>query len=181
MIQAAFICGLVEQPNTHEDRAMKSIQLIDAVKDRHGIASDNQLANFLGIPRGHVALIRTGRRKLSADQILLVADALDECPEYIAACIQAERATKDRHRALWMRAAATLKKHGTAAPLMALLATSAWIAASNSPGQAFEAAALLPGLNIYYANLTIIIASCGFALIGRYLSAKIMRIDYATN
>ncbi len=54
--------------------------LIDAMKERQGIPSDNQAAQRIGIPRGHLSNIRAGRRHLTPNQIVTVAELAEIDP-----------------------------------------------------------------------------------------------------
>ncbi len=103
---------------------MNSVAFLDAVRDRHGLDSDNKLAAFLDINRGRVSLYRTGARTLAPVDCHKVARALDARPEYVLACVQAERAKRSEDRAAWNRLAMLAKKAG-AAPAAVLVALSA--------------------------------------------------------
>ena len=92
---------------------MKSISYLDAVRHRHDIPSDNQLAKFLGVGQGTIASIRTGARKLDGGTALAIAEALDEPPEYVTADIQVERATNPDLRRVWRNLARLAKKKAT--------------------------------------------------------------------
>jgi transcriptional regulator with XRE-family HTH domain len=88
---------------------MDSVQFLDAVRARHGIPSDNKLAQFLGMTQGRVATYRTGRRKLDQDACVKIAKALELPPEHVFAAVQAERAKRTEHRRIWERLAKLAK------------------------------------------------------------------------
>ncbi|QSR35206.1 hypothetical protein CFI10_09385 [Marinobacterium iners] len=50
-----------------------SARLIDAMKERQGIPSDNQAAEKIGITRGNLSNIRSGRRNLTPEQTVRAA------------------------------------------------------------------------------------------------------------
>ena len=113
---------------------MKSVDFLDAVRDRHGIPSDNKTAKFLDIPQGTIAGIRTGRRKFTGHECQKIAQALDLPDGYVLARIEAERSPDPGLRKVWIRVAESVlasAKKGHAAGL-ALLAVGALCTGSNA-------------------------------------------------
>lgn len=100
---------------------MNSVEFIDAVRERHGLTSDNKLAAYLDIDRGRISMYRRRARKLDPIACHKVAEALDESPEFVMACIQAERAKRTEDRVVWQRLAQLAKKSAAAAILLALM------------------------------------------------------------
>lgn len=84
---------------------MNSVEFLDAVRTRHGLTSDRQLAKHLKINQGRISLYRTGARKLDPEACIKVAKELGLPAEYVLASIQAERAKRTEHRRLWERLA----------------------------------------------------------------------------
>ena len=79
-----------------------TIEFLDAVKEKLGIASDYALAKRLGFSLSTVSNYRTGRRVLDDDAALTVALALDVHPFNVIAAVNAERAKTPETRARWM-------------------------------------------------------------------------------
>lgn len=79
-----------------------TIEFLDAVKEKHGIASDYALAKRLGFPLSTMSNYRTGRRILDDDAALAVAQALGAHPLQVIAAANAERSKTPEQRARWM-------------------------------------------------------------------------------
>lgn len=120
---------------------MKTVEFLDAVRDAHGLDSDNKLAAFLDMNRGKLSQYRTGSRTLSPPDCRLIADALDVKAAYVLAEIQAERAKDPADQAEWKWLAGLAKK-GKAAAIGML----AIIIASNSVSEKSEAAQGVSGM-----------------------------------
>lgn len=116
---------------------MNSIEFLDAVRETHGLDSDNKLADLLEINRGKLSAYRTGTRKLAPVDCRKIAKALDVPSAYVLAEIQAERAKEPEDRADWKMLAGLAKK-GKAAVVGAV----AIIGLSTSPIQDASAAAV---------------------------------------
>lgn len=97
---------------------MSSNGFLDAVKARHGLATDYRLAKFLGWSPQRIYGYRHRGRELDDEACVEIARALDLPPEYVLAEIAAERA-KSPETALYWRKAARLLKAGTAASMLA--------------------------------------------------------------
>jgi transcriptional regulator with XRE-family HTH domain len=106
----------------------KTIEFLDAVKARHQLTSDYQLAKLLGVKQQTISSYRIGRSRLDEEMALRVAAELDLEPAHVLACIAAERTKSERVRKAWQRAAAA-----TAAAL-ALVAVAAHLALTGSDG-----------------------------------------------
>lgn len=125
---------------------MKSADFLDAVKARHKLTSDYQLAKHLRWPQPRVSMYRTGRREFDDDSALQIAAELTLDPAYVLACIAAARAKRADIKRHWL-AAARLLKTGTGAMIVAaVLATSQF-----APGRAEASAVRLTGPSIHYA------------------------------
>ena len=81
---------------------MNTLQLLDAVKKRHGITSDYALAKILGAPQPTISSYRCGRRIIDDDMALTIAQELDIDPLVVIAAANAERAKTPEIRARWM-------------------------------------------------------------------------------
>lgn len=96
---------------------MNTPGFLDAVRDRHGLTSDNKLAVFLDMNRGLLSAYRTGRRTLSPADARLIAAVLDVDAGYVMASIQAERAKRTEDREVWVHVAQLVKKANAATVL----------------------------------------------------------------
>lgn len=94
---------------------MDSVEFLDAVRELRGLDSDNKLAAYLGINRGHLSQYRTRRRKLDPRACEKIALALGVDSEYVLASVQAERAKRTSEREAWLRLAQLAKKAHAAA------------------------------------------------------------------
>lgn len=82
--------------------------LLDAIRRRHKLPSDYQLARMMGWTTQQVSNYRAGRRQLGDDVALAVAKALDLDPGYVLAIVAAERAASAPVRAAWRTVAERL-------------------------------------------------------------------------
>lgn len=82
-----------------------TIDFLDAVRHKHNIHSDNQLALFLGCTRGAISGYRNKRSAMDDEIALRVSDALEIDPAYVIACIHAEREKNAALRSIWERVA----------------------------------------------------------------------------
>lgn len=94
-----------------------TLQLLEAVKRRHGISSDYALAKILGVSRQVLSSYRTGTT-LGDDMAVKVAEQLGVDPAAVLAAVAAERTKSAAARRAW---GAAVKKLGgvTAAVLVA--------------------------------------------------------------
>lgn len=90
-------------------------QLLEVVKQRHGLPTDYQLAKFLGISRQRISNNMRGQT-MSDETALLVAEALGLPGEHVMAIVATERAKSEAVKKAWQRAAAA-----TAVIVLALL------------------------------------------------------------
>ena len=93
-----------------------TLEFLDAVKRRHQLTSDYQLARFLGVRQQTISSYRRGNSRLDEVMAIKVADALSMDRAHVLACIAAERAKSEQARKAWERAAAA-----TAAVVVAVL------------------------------------------------------------
>lgn len=80
---------------------MNTIEYLDAVKQRLGVASDYALAKALGFSLSSVSGYRTGRRFLDDDAALTVAQTLNVNPLVVIAAANLERAKTPEQAARW--------------------------------------------------------------------------------
>ncbi len=80
---------------------MKTTEFLDAVRARHGLTSDYQLARFLGVKQPTVSRYRTGGGSFDEAMCLKIARALELEPGYVLAAIAAERAKPAEVKAAW--------------------------------------------------------------------------------
>lgn len=127
-----------------------TIELLDAVKARHGLTSDYQLAKMMGFNTSRVSHYRGGRRLLSDETAIQIAELLNRPAGEVLALVQAERATSDVVKKAWSKAAKALA--GTA---VMILAGSAMALA---PLPAFTPSAEAHGMTtVYYVKLFLVI------------------------
>ena len=96
---------------------MNSIQFLMAVRERHGLTSYNQLANFWHMQSGHISQYTTGKRRLDPKTCHKVADSLGLDVGWVLACIQVERAQRTEDRDAWQRVADLVKVASVASVL----------------------------------------------------------------
>ena len=128
-------------------------QILDAIAEKHGGASDYRLSKLLGASSPSVVVHwRKGRSSLSLDYALKAAALLGWDSAYVVACVEAERAAKDARlentdeiRATWEKIAQRFK------PAAAILAV--FFLLGFAPDQVVRAAdgTGSRGLDIHYA------------------------------
>ncbi len=97
---------------------MKStVELLDAVRAKHGLTSDYQLSKILGIRPTTVSNYRVRRSFPDETVCLKIAKLLDLEPGYVLAVVAAERAQSVEIRKAWEKAAKAVA--GTAVALVA--------------------------------------------------------------
>jgi transcriptional regulator with XRE-family HTH domain len=106
---------------------MRTTDLLDQVKARHGLTSDYQLAKLMGWTTQAVSNYRNRGRSLGDAAALQVATALQVDAGYVLAVAAAERAQSAAARSAWERAAARLCGALAAALLL-------WVAGGTLPG-----------------------------------------------
>lgn len=130
-----------------------TIEFLDAVKAAHGLTSDYQLAQLLGIERQAISHYRAGRT-LGDETAIRVAELLEVDWAYVVACIHAERAKAGDAKKLWARLAKQL-----APAVLAILAGCALVLAPL-PGLTPDAsAASAPGLYIMLSTLLMFLSA----------------------
>ena len=92
--------------------------------------SDYRMAKILGVSRAMMSEYRTNKQRLSSLMCLKVAELLGEDPQYVLACIQAERAQNAAVRKAWEKIA------GSAACAVLALALSLFPASPARAGSA---------------------------------------------
>jgi len=84
-----------------------TVELLDAVKRRHQLTSDYQLAKFLGISPSRLGNYRKGRSRPDDAMCIAVADALGIERGRVLAIVAAERAQSDQAKKEWLKLAGT--------------------------------------------------------------------------
>lgn len=87
---------------------MKTSDFVDAIRLRHDLRSDYMVAKLLDVAPNYVSQWRRGRNTMGDDTCMKVAELLELRPEYVLACVAAERAKSESVREAWERAAAAL-------------------------------------------------------------------------
>lgn len=94
---------------------MTTIEMVDELKSLNGNASDYRIAQILGVKPQTVSSWRLRGSIFDDETALKVAAALGYQPEYVVACVHAERAKTPQARTVWTHIAAAF---GTAAALV---------------------------------------------------------------
>jgi transcriptional regulator with XRE-family HTH domain len=87
--------------------------LLDEVREAHGLTSDYALAQLLGVGPAAISNYRRGRSQMSDDMALRVAKLLGRPPAPILAQIAAERAKDPEVAHVWREAAKVLARLGS--------------------------------------------------------------------
>lgn len=80
---------------------MNTPQYLDKLKEHLKLPSDYALAARLGLTRGYVSKLRTGRDHMSQELAMQVADILGTHRAIVLLDLEKERAKDDSMRALW--------------------------------------------------------------------------------
>lgn len=80
---------------------MKPSAYLDAVKAQINIQTDYELAKRLGVPRGHVAEYRSGKRGIPLAAAFKLAIALEMDPAGVVADLEEQREKNEERRAFW--------------------------------------------------------------------------------
>lgn len=83
-------------------RLETTTDLLDALQERYGWTSDNQVAKGLGIPQGTIANYRTGRTTPTEVHAITIAKALDMEPLHVLAIAAADRSPDEKTRKEWL-------------------------------------------------------------------------------
>ena len=103
-----------------------TVEFLNAVMQKHGIKSDNQLSIFLGCTRSAISGYRHKKTFLDDRLALKVADSLEIEPGYVLACIASERSKDERVKKAWAWWA-DHKSLAAALAVLALLPFAPWI------------------------------------------------------
>lgn len=76
--------------------------LLDALQERYGWTSDNQLADGLGVPQTTVSSWRRGRTYPTEVHAITIAKALDMEPLHVLAIAAADRSPDRKTREAWL-------------------------------------------------------------------------------
>ena len=85
-----------------------TVQFLDAVRVRHELTSDYQLAKFLGVPQTSISSYRTGRSMMDEAMCLKIAAALAIEPGEVLVAIAFEREKRAEVKSAWQRVAQRL-------------------------------------------------------------------------
>jgi transcriptional regulator with XRE-family HTH domain len=86
-----------------------TVDFLDAVRDRHGLTSDYQLAKVLAVGQSTISHYRKGRSAFDEAMACKVAALLELPAEYVFACTASERAKDPEIKKIWARAARKLR------------------------------------------------------------------------
>ncbi len=88
-----------------------SLQMLDAMKIRIGVQSDYALAKHLGFTKSFISAVRAAKSGFGDENGLIVAEVLNEPPEYILALLHAERSKGNLSQKVWESIAATFARN----------------------------------------------------------------------
>lgn len=144
---------------------------LDALRQKHGLTSDYQVAKLLGLKPQQISTYRTGKHTFDDSMAATVAALLDVEPGYVAACMSAQRAQSDDARRMWEKVA---RKVGAGAALAVLVACTYALSpiALNSEAQASDASSTLYIMLNSAGILFALISSSYLVLIGRNPQAR---------
>lgn len=84
-------------------------EFLAAIKQRHGLKTDGQLARFLNLSRERISRYQHGSDYLGDETAVRVAAALEIEPGYVLACVAAERTRSENARREWSALAKKLQ------------------------------------------------------------------------
>jgi predicted transcriptional regulator len=113
-------------------------QILDAIKIKHGLTSDYQLARLMGTSEGGISNYRNGRSHLDNQKAMKAAELLGQDAGAIFALVNAERAKTEQERAVW---AEIFEKLGGIAASVLLAIGAATLPAPNAYAGAVSGAA----------------------------------------
>jgi hypothetical protein len=113
---------------------MKTVDFLDEIKRAYNLTSDYQLGKLTGWEHSSVSNYRMGRSRLDEDRCLEVAHFLHVDPQYVLACVAAERTKSAAARQTWLEIAERVKHQ--AAKVAGVACVSAFLFASGINGLA---------------------------------------------
>lgn len=82
---------------------LKSMQIVELLRDQTETRSDYAVSKLLGIRPQTICNWKSGRGAMSEDIALKAADLLGFDPEYVLACVTAERAKDTPTYETWVK------------------------------------------------------------------------------
>lgn len=130
-----------------------TLEFLDAIKAKHGLTSDYQLAKHLDCTHSAISNYRSGRSRLGEDEACKVAELLGLEAGYILSCIAAERSKNPRVKKAWEWTAQHLGGIAAALALVMILPTVALDHRENAAFPADQSPSLYIMSNELYATL----------------------------
>lgn len=97
---------------------MFSRELIDLLKAKKGFTKDAELVGVLpGATRSVVSEIKSGKRKLTEEQAVFIAEQCDLCLDWVLVHLEEEKAKTEKAKWAWAQLGKKLNKSVTAAIL----------------------------------------------------------------
>ncbi|AFC62054.1 hypothetical protein RSS0_0013 [Ralstonia phage RSS0] len=116
---------------------MRVEKYLNAVIERHGLKNDTALADLLGINKSAVSHYRTGRRTMSNEECLHLAQLLDmDNPLPIIMAADMDRAERAGQHSLWEVFSTRMAASNATAALLLVLVASATNFVAPSPAEA---------------------------------------------
>lgn len=130
---------------------MKTIEFLDAAKEKLGLRTDSELSEALGTSRARIGHYRTGIRKPDEYICFQIAEILNVEPQAVISAVRAEGEQDPDKRRFWEQYA---RRYGVALTVPFLLAgTISLTALATLPA---PAAANPIGISMYYAKLQLL-------------------------
>lgn len=95
-----------------------TVEFLDALREKLGGVSDYRASIALGVTRAAVSGWRQGKTKIGEEQVPKIAELLELRPEYVLACVAAERAKRTDVREIWE----SLAKHARKLSVLGVVA-----------------------------------------------------------
>lgn len=126
---------------------MKSVKYIDQVRAKHGLKTDAEVAELLGISRGAVSHYSTGRRIMDEETCLAVALALELNPMEVMMAAGIDRAEKAGQQSLW--SVFSQRMAATAATVAIASAVTLFLTPQNAEARTYSSPSAQNSYQIY--------------------------------
>jgi len=98
-----------------------SVELLERLRAKHGNMSWYRLARVIPASESSVANWKNGRSTIDRKFVTRVAELLEESPEYVLLCLEAEREQSAELRKVWRRIAEKFRSHAASILLLGVL------------------------------------------------------------
>lgn len=129
-----------------------TVQLLDAIKTRHNLKSNNAIAPLLGCTISAISQFYNYKAVPSDETAVKIAELLSVDPAFVTACIQGERTKSAAVKAMWGRIAEHFGGVAAVLLLAVLVIPALNMSGSISPDFAVVSMTSLLSNNIHYAK-----------------------------